>query len=95
MVLPSAERSLANLGYFVGTRHVLFGCSDVLRNTCWLFGATLVLKTSNKLFPASRYFKAMSGIMKSVEETATMMLEQLVDRAAVHKAGPAQEFFSQ
>lgn len=85
----------ANLEYAWGTGHVIRGCDDVLRNTCWLLGANLVLSTSKGLLPASRYLRTIVGMTKREEDTATTISEQLEMRDAVHSAGPLQKLFCQ
>ncbi len=70
----------------------------VLRNTCALLVATSLLETSATLLPASRYFNAMPGRTKAVDEldeTETEIRVQVSDRLAVHNAGPEQELVSQ
>ena len=75
---------LKNISKLNGMRQVLLGRNVVLRETCWLLIGMLFLWTGNKLLPASRYSRTMSGISKLLAiQTATEMLEHDVERNVV------------
>jgi hypothetical protein len=75
---------LKNSSKLNGMRQVLLGLNVVSRKTCWLLIGVSFLWTGNKLLPASRYSRTMSGILKLLaKKTATEMLVHDVERNVV------------